>query len=395
MKQEDRTHNVLLVGPGLNWSAAERSALKDALALREQGHNPLLYVVKDSVLAYHASIHNIPCAYHLVAESYSPFNWGRFLSLGGVIRRYEINVVHVYLSESLNVLWPIAHIMRSWPLIPLVVTRFNSSPKIYRGPLYGALAKRVDLLLTSSKDLARELSLSLRLPPHKIDEQGLAVTGQRTSKEQKLKNSIALCLSGPEIDPQSLSTVFVAFATLIEYYQEGLPAHLTLALLAPKRWEHNILYRPLQKMAQDLKIIDRIEFLEGEGPGSIDPPWVWLVLDENNEGKKDDLDVVEDYGMEALLRGIPICLARRGPSMELLRQYPFIGLHYRPGDNRDLVAKLNLIMTHRAHYAMAIEDSYQSLSARFSQDFFKDRLLNYYRRLISKRENFHYRKSKK
>ncbi len=374
---------ILRVCPGLNWSSAERSALRNALSLRDLGHESIFYVLRDSQLAYEASRAGITCEYHTQGEAYGPLTWGRFLGIGQIIRKYEIHMVHGYFSGSLAGLWPLCYLVREWPMVPLVVTRFSLPQRVYRGPLYRALAQRIDLCLTSGRDLGQELSLSLGLPLHKIDQEGPSVSFGRSLPVPEGQMNIGVGPTAQESDPEALISLMWSFSILLEHLRESGKPLPGLALVGPRKWDQNLLGPPLRQAARELGIEEKVQFLEGEGPSAVPSLGGWVTHEE--ELRSDEL---QDYALEALLLGVPVLMPRRGASMEFMRQFPGIGENYRPQDPRDLMAKMAMLLGHQKSYRRAVQEALPGLQDRYSPGNHSERLLDHYRRLLQKRENF-------
>jgi glycosyltransferase involved in cell wall biosynthesis len=88
---------------------------------------------------------------------------------------------------------------------------------------------------------------------------------------------------------------------------------------------------------------------------------------------------------ECYARGLPIVASRIGPIAEIVRD-GHTGLHFRPGDVEELVAKLTWLLDHPAEHARLCQEARAEFEAKYTAEVGLRQLLAIYDRAIADRQ---------
>jgi glycosyltransferase involved in cell wall biosynthesis len=369
------------MGLSHRWGTEERTIIKDCLIAKSAGAKVYLYTYKDSVLDERAKTHEIDCLYHQGKFVTKVFKWHKLRKLKNLLTELQVNVVHCY---DIKMLWPLCLYMRSMPLVPLVFTLSNDLKTYYRNFWYKPLISRIDQVLLPMSEMVENVWGHMGIPPRKIDFIGL---GLKTLKEKgpeekppfrftKKRWYIGTNLNGIETNTHFLDTVFHSFRVMIE---KGLDdKNYTFALCNERNWSECVLTNELRRQVKDWGLEEHVAFVDQKDVArhqlDID---LWLGLTRREE--------LEDYAVQALLAGKPICVPRTAFSMEVFRSFGVIGETYMSGDSREVREKCETILRNYDTYEKNLHKSHQALKETYGHEVYEESLTKIYEKLLNRR----------
>lgn len=369
------------MGLSNRWGTEERTILKDCIVASEAGAQVYLYCYRDSVLHDRAKNHNIECLFHTGKFVTKVFKWHKLRNLKTLLTDLQVNIVHCY---DIKVLWPLCLYMRSMPLVPLVFTLSNDLRSYYRSFWYKPLIERVDQVLLPMSEMVENVWGHMGIPPRKIDFIGL---GLKAIKKPKHDNPppfrftdkrwyIGTNLNGIETNTHFLDTVFHSFRVMIE---KGLDEKsYTFALCNERNWSECVLTNELRRQVKDWGLEEHVAFVDQKDVAShqLDVD-LWLGLTRREE--------LEDYAIQALISGKPICVPRSAFSMEVLRSYGVVGETYMSGDSREVREKCETILRNYSTYEKNLHKSHQALMEAYGDEVYRESMVKIYENLLNRR----------
>lgn len=369
------------MGLSNRWGTEERTILKDCIIAKDAGAKVYLYTYKDSVLDWRAKEHGIECLYHQGKFVTKVFKWHKLRKLQDLMNELSVNVVHCY---DIKVLWPLCLFMRTMPLTPLVFTLTVELKKYYRDFWYKPLSERVDQILLPMSEMVENVWGHLGIPPRKIEFVGLGLSPYRGEDIQysppfrfdKERWYIGSNLNGIETNTHFLDTVFHAFRVMMEKGLED--RNYTFALCNERNWSECVLTSELRRQVKDWGLEEHVAFVDetnvAKHQAYVD---LWLGLT-----RREDL---EDYAIQSLMGGKPVCVPRTAFSMEVLRSFGIVGETYKKGDSRELREKCETILRNLSTYEKNLHKAHQSLSEAYGDQVYKDSMLKMYQKVLSRR----------
>jgi glycosyltransferase involved in cell wall biosynthesis len=368
------------MGLSNRWGTEERTILKDCVIAQNAGAKVYLYTYKDSVLDERARAHGLECLYHQGKFVTKVFKWHKLRKLKNLLADLQVNVVHCY---DIKVLWPLCLYMRSMPLVPLVFTLSNDLKKYFRSFWYRPLVSRVDQVLLPMSEMMENVWGHMGIPPRKIDFIGLGLKSLKKESDERppfrfteKRWYIGTNLNGIETNTHFLDTVFHSFRVMIE---KGLDEkNYTFALCNERNWSECVLTDELRRQVKDWGLEEHVAFVDQKDVArhqlDID---LWLGLTRREE--------IEDYAVQALLAGKPICVPRTASSMEIFRTFGVIGESYMSGDSREIREKCELILRNYETYEKGLHKSHQALRSTYGHESYEESLTKIYDKLLNRR----------
>jgi glycosyltransferase involved in cell wall biosynthesis len=388
------TFNILLACPSEYWSTIERTVLRDAKLLTEDGHKVTLYCLQDSYLDSHAKPLGIELRYHPGKLSTSVLKWPKLFPLSTYIDQCEIDIVQCY---DIHLLWPLSFILRKFDLVTCIFNHNVEIQKIYSHVWYKPLIRRIDTALLPSREMLEGVVGSLGIPAHKIDFCGLGVAeeqelpvsplnGQERHFLENYKEDWILgCYVGAhETKLDFLLPVLHCLRVLVALRPEGLGVKLVLS--SEKPWDQHLLSNDLGHYLVDAGLDQHVLF-ESKTPVKDLQPWVDVWVGVRS------FEAIEDYMITALLAGKPVVMTRSTATMELLRRRIQLGHTYKRNDSRDLRNQLEKIFHSYDTYTLSIKRSRAELLEEFGVETYKQKLLEVYQKGQAKRSRFYRRKA--
>lgn len=383
--------NFLYLGLSHRWGSEERAIIKDCLLAQAAGAQVYLYTYKSSVLAMRAQALGIECIFHQGKFVTKFHKWHKLRKLPKLLIEKNISVVHCY---DIKVLWPLCFLMRRLPLVPLVFTLTTELKKYYRSFWYKPLVERVDQVLLPMAEMVDNVWGHLGIPPRKIDFVGLGLLPQK--KKESDENPpfrftdkrwyIGTNLNGIETNTQFLTTTFHAFRVMVEKGLDG--KNYTFALCNERGWGNSVLTGELRRQVKDWGLEEHVAFVDQTDVAKhqLDVD-LWLGL-----GRREEL---EDYAIQALLAGKPVCIPRTAFSMEVFRTYGFVGETYMRNDSREIRVKCETILRNLSTYEKSLHKSHQSLRETYGHGSYREGMVKIYKKLLSRRKRLYRAKQKK
>jgi len=375
--------NFLFVGLSYDWSVRERQIISDMLCAREKGANVHLYALRDSGLASRAKELGFSCSFHQGVLSKSFIKWKRLKAVSKLINHYRIDIVHCY---DIDVLWPLSYILKSKPVIPLILSLSSSLNRSYRGIWYGPLSRRLDQVIVTHDDMSENVYGFLGIPPIKVKAQNLGVdisTRDHPREKPFFKISedrfyLGTHLSGLETSTTFLDPLFYALKTLTTQ-KDILGREMTCVLGSNKNWRECLVTEEVRRKVKDWGLEDYVAFM---GPCNVTELQldvdVWVDLQSESQ--------LSDTWISSLVLGTPLIAPRTGGSMELMKSYPGSMELYRFGDTRDLRSKLEKILVKLDSYESSLLSYREELDDQFSIEQFRREMGFRYEKLIKRRK---------
>jgi glycosyltransferase involved in cell wall biosynthesis len=369
------------MGLSNRWGTEERTILKDCILASEAGAKVYLYCYRDSVLHDRAKENNIECLFHNGKFVTKVFKWHKLRNLKNLLAELQVNIVHCY---DIKVLWPLCLYIRSMPLVPLVFTLSNDLRSYFRSFWYKPLVERVDQVLLPMSEMVENVWGHMGIPPRKIDFVGL---GLKSIKRPKVESRppfrftdkrwyIGTNLNGIETNTHFLDTVFHSFRVMIE---KGLDEkNYTFALCNERNWSECVLTNELRRQVKDWGLEEHVAFVEQKDVAQhqLDVD-LWLGLTRREE--------LEDYAVQSLISGKPICVPRSAFSMEVLRSFGVVGETYMTGDSREIREKCETILRNYSTYEKNLHKSHQALMEAYGDEVYRESLVKIYDKLLNRR----------
>lgn len=386
--------NILLVCPSEEWSTIERTALRDAKVLKDEGHHVFLYCLQESYLDVRAKRLDIKLFYHSGKLSTSVLQWRKLQLIPKIMDQHEIHLVQCY---DIHLLWPVSFFLRKHQLIPLVFSHNVEFQKIYKHWWYQPLIRRIDTTLLPSREMQESVVGSLGIPPHKIDYCGLGVAAERFNGDGQANTTaqsghflenfkedwkIGCYVGSHEQSLDFLLPLFHALRVLVEGRPEG--RGVKLVLVSDKPWEQHLLGDELGHFLVDMGLDQNVLF-ESKIPVTKLQRWLDLWVGVRS------FEAIDDYMVTALLAGLPVVVTRGTATMELLRRQPRLGSTYKRGDARELRRKIEVILGAYDSYRDAIAATSEELLNEFGLETYREQLLSVYEKSLLKRSRFYRR----
>lgn len=369
------------LGISNRWGTKERTILKDCLICRDAGATVYLYTYRDSTIDIKAKKAGLKCFYHHGKIQTKFFNWHKLRKLSNLLKELNVNVVHVY---DIKILWPLCFHMRSMPLVPLVYTLSSELKSYYRGVFYKPLSERVDQVLLPMSEMVENVWGHMGIPPRKIHFVGMSMKTNLGEKKPtppfKFDDNryyIGTNLNGIETNTHFLDSIFHALRVMIEKKLDDKT--YTFAICNERHWSECLLTDELRRQVKDWGLEENVAFVNSPDMSHyqehID---LWFGLQ-----RREDL---EDYAIQALLAGKPVCVPRTAFSMEVLSGSGVLGETYKIGDSREIREKCEKILRNLDYYQKSINNANQALVQKYGEEVYKESLLKIYENLLLRRK---------
>lgn len=390
MNDSKNIYKIVLACPSEYWSTIERTALRDAKLLKDEGHDITLYCLQDTFLDIRARALGIDTKYHPGKLSTSLLKWPKLKPLTQYIKDHNVDIVQCY---DIHLLWPLSFHLRNFDLVSFIFSHNVEIQKMYSYVWYRPLIKRIDVALLPSREMLEGVVGSLGIPAHKIDYCGLGVASENTTNDSLEKAAdhhflenykedwiIGCYVGAHETKIDFLIPVLNCLKVLIQQRPEGLGVKLVLS--SDKPWDQHLISSDLGNYLVDTGL-DQDVLFESKTPVSKLQPWVDVWVGVRS------FEAIEDYMITALLRGRPIVMTRSTATMELLRRRIQLGYTYKRNDSRELRNKLLKIFQDYDDYQSSIERSRAELLDEFGVETYKEKLMEVYQKSLSKRSRFY------
>ena len=326
-----KAQNILYISLSHSWGSKERAILRDGVILKKNGKNPFLYCYKDSLIAREAANEEIALIHPGKIFS-GLFKWRMFFALPGIVRQFNIDLIHFYQIEFV---WPLCFFLYRFIEIPLVLTQFSEINKFYTSIFYRTLIYRVDMFICPFVGLKQNLVSHLMVRSRKIFYCGMAplfsnVLDNSKNISVKKKNDfcIGVAFNGDKDEEHHIRTLFQALAV----FNKKMDQSVYLELISKNSWEENTLYRFYREISWEHQVGDWISFEKNdalfENPSHFD---LWLELPHGED--------LEDCSLWAVLGGTPILVPRTASSMDIFESYGRVGECYKSSDGREFWQK--------------------------------------------------------
>jgi hypothetical protein len=382
---------VLLVCPSEYWSTIERTALRDAKILHEQGHDVYLYCLQDSFLDLKAKNLGITTIYHSGRISTSIFKWPTFKQIPTLIDQHELKIVQCY---DVHLLWPIAFFLRKRSLVSLVFSHNVEISKLYRQFWYKPLIKRIDTTLLPSREMREGVVGSLGISTHKIDYCGLGVADEKFQEESTsnqghfLKNfsedwKLGCYVGAHEKSIDFLLPVFHALKVLVE--KRPCSKGVKCVLISDKPWDEHLIRHEIGHYLVDSGLDQHVLF-ESKTPVVVLQRYLDLWIGVRS------FEAIDDYMITALLSAVPVVMTRSTATMEILRRRPLLGYTYMRGDARELRSKISVILDNYESIKSGMTNEIPELMLEFGLETYREQLIHVFDKSLNKRLRFFARK---
>ncbi len=370
------------IGLSFKWGTLERKIICDCLSAQKAGADVFLYTFRDSAIDLHAKREGIECIYHhgLVATNF--VKWHKLKFVSKLLKKHSIDLVHCY---DIKILWPLCYFLKSKPLIPLVLTLTRDLDRVYRGFWYRPLNRRIDQVFITTEDMNENVWGNLGIPATKVSEVGLGIS-KTTETEKRDKPFFKFSddrwylgtnLSGVETSIKFLDTLFQALKVLTQ--NKIADKEITFVLGSEKNWNECLITDELRGKVKDWGLEQFVAFM---GPCEIQDFQqdldLWVSL-------KDD-GPLEDYGLGALVNGIPALLPKTTAAMELLKSSKngFTAL-YRQSDARSLRKQCEEVLSNYSEHKKVVLSDSEDYFSQFGLESYEIRLSKSYHQLIKRR----------
>lgn len=382
---------VLLVCPSEYWSTIERTALRDAKILHEEGHDVHLYCLQDSFLDIKAKVLGIRTVYHSGRLSTSIFKWRTFYQIPQLIDQHELKIVQCY---DVHLLWPLAFFLRKRSLVSLVFSHNVEISKLYRQLWYRPLIKRIDTTLLPSREMREGVVGSLGISSHKIDYCGLGVADEKfqevlTEKQGHFLNNFSEdwklgCYVGAhEKSIDFLLPVFHALKVLVEKKPQG--KGVKCVLISDKAWDEHLIRHDIGHYLVDTGLDQHVLF-ESKTPVVVLQRYLDLWIGVRS------FEAIDDYMITALLSAVPVIMPRSTATMEILRRSPLLGYTYKRSDARELRTKISVTLENYEKIKSGMTQEIPELMQEFGLETYREQLVHVFEKSLSKRMRFFGRK---
>lgn len=374
-----KQQNILYVSPTYSSGSRERMLIRDCLLLKEIGHNIFLYCLKDSFLHRECKKAGIDCIFHSGTTKLRVWNWYKLNKLRGIIKRYDINIVHCY---QLNFLWPLASYLRKRNLTALFFTINFEMKKFYKQFWYRPLIRRIDLIFIPFREMIESINAHMDVPIRKIYSSGLGVNkinfDQRYTFDEENLTHLSCWVNDHEVELDDLTVCLESLWSL--NLDTTMPKRFKLHIFSNRKWKMNILYKPLKEKIAEYKLENYVEFHESNDIYDVKSD-IWISYTSKSP--------IEDYALLAILKGIPTAVPRNATTQELHRIYHGSLETYRQGDARELRAKVKEIVLRNKEYKQACFSARDELWNEHGIDGYKYNLFKLYEKHLNKRIRFY------
>ncbi|MBT3585217.1 MAG: hypothetical protein HN509_09930 [Halobacteriovoraceae bacterium] len=384
---------ILYICPTQSWGSRERWVIKNCKILKEKGVEIYLYCSKGSFLEEKAKEVGVSLIYHQGKIDTKFLRWHKLFNIPAEIKLKKINLVHCF---DLRFLWPLCFFLRGNPLIPMVYSQLEETSKKYHQVWHKLLINRLDLVILPTWGLAGNIEGHLGVGFRKMKFLGMGIAN---STEGHLKNlpSRAL-LNGDSKDwclgvhvPVRLKEEGNVYPLLyaLESFNSGRSQRqkkAKLYLISEKDWNFSPLFEGLMKLVQELRLVDHVVFYHDHDVSQVQLGMdLWVGISPR--------DVLEDYALEAMMRGIPILVPRTMGHMELLRRLGPVGETYSIGDARELRTQLGKLFKGYKKYHRNILKSIDKVDLNEGKDYPTELIESYHlmlrgRERLSRRKKF-------
>ena len=326
-----KAQNILYISLGDDWGSRERGILRDGGLAKEGGRVPFLYCYKNSPIARESARIGMATIHPNKMLSGS-FKWRIPFILPGILRQYNIDLIHFYQME---LVWPLCCLLYRFIEIPLVLSQCNEIDKFYTNIFHRTLIYRVDLFLSPLAGLKQNVASHLAVRSKKIVYCGMAPLSsgvvdflEEAPRREKNIFYMGVLFNGNKSEEQHARLLFRALAV----FNQKMDRPVFLELISERPWKEDSRYPFYKKLSWEYQVGD------------------WISFEENNAMLKKGLDFdlwlgmtcqedLEDCTLWAVICGVPILVPRTGASMEFFESYGSSGEYYKSGDGREFWQK--------------------------------------------------------
>jgi hypothetical protein len=333
--------NILLICPSISWSTRERAVVRDIILLKREGAIPIIYCLRESHLDLKAQELNVERIYHRGVFSHPWLDWFKFSNLGQVIKKYEVDVVHLYIP---SLAMPIGFFMGKFRQIPLILSYFEKEHRILTKYFSGPTIHRLDAILTPSEDLFLALETKLNLPKRKMHCLGLGIhpsKEQLKSYKEEFLHGLALpkdqFLIGVyiESDEQSLERYMTIFHFAYWLMQDNIK--VMIILYSDRNWDNHYLFSEIKNYLKDNGLDSQFYFYRDQKLSHLQSVCdLWLGVEHD--------EYVQDVILQAILGGTKVLVPRYEVYQNILRDQANAGECYQGEDARELRLKISKMM---------------------------------------------------
>jgi len=371
--------NILLICPSTAWSTRERAVVRDILLLLREGAVPIIYCLREGHLDLKAQELNIERIYHRGGFSHPWLDWFKFSNLGVVIKKYDIDLVHLYMP---SLVMPIGFFMGKFRQIPLLLSYFEKEHNPFSKFFSGPTIHRLDGILTPSEDLFLPLENHLNFPKKKMHCLGLGIQPmkeQLKGYKQEFLHGLALppdqYLLGVYVgsDEQSLEPYMSMFHFAYWLMQENVKA--MVILYSDRPWDQHYLFNEIKNYLKDNGLDSQFLFYRDQKLSHLQAVCdIWLGVEHD--------EYVQDVIVQAILGGTKVLVPRYEVYQNLLRDELHAGECYHPEDARELRLKIAKFMQIRPTYEAAkIPEKAQD----HSWEIYRHQFLDIYKTILQRR----------
>jgi glycosyltransferase involved in cell wall biosynthesis len=372
--------NYLILCPSLEWGANERSALRDALFIKEVEGYPLILTLRDSPLEYYAKNAGLDCIY-LKSKNYSKFfDFSLYFLMKDVIRSNNINLIHAYDIDLIGTLIPS---LGPFLDVPLVLTNNQILSQKKKNFFKKLLFNRLDLILTLNRTIKNNLEDCLPIKSRRVHALGAGLKFTHRKKHVAANEEVQiLCYIPPFFEKVELiETLFLSLHPLeaqLETFKSTIKK-FSVTLVTTRKWDEYFIYQDLKKIVDETNLKGMVHFLEAnEVEDIIEDYDLFMALEEEHK--------ISDYEVMAIYKELPIIIPRISSRVELLEQFPMVGESFHLYDSRELKDKILKILVNRPAYQTSLKNQHQRIYETHSYEGYVNRLKNLYENVVETRK---------
>ena len=372
-----KAQKILYISLSHNWGSRERGIIRDGIILKEEGRVPFLYCYGNSSIAREAVARGFRVIHPEKIFS-GLFKWRMFLALPGIVRQFNIDLVHLYQMEFI---WSVCFFLYRFIEIPLVLTQCGEINKFYTNIFYRTLVYRVDSFVCPFVGLKQNIASHLMVRSRKIFYFGMAPLfsgilnySDNISKKEKNGLLVGHFFNGDKNEEHRIRMLFQAVAV----FNKKMSQPVFLELVSESPWEENPSYGLYRELSWEYQVGDWILFTMNNAlilaPPSFDL-WLEMPYWEN----------LEDGALWAIIGGTPVLVPRTAASMELFESYGRAGEYYKSDDGREFWQKGLQMLQNIDFYKRELRNASKKVSESCNASLYGKRILELYDTLKTRR----------
>jgi glycosyltransferase involved in cell wall biosynthesis len=370
-----------------DWGTRERAALRNALMAADEGHQVLLYCLKESVLDLAAKKANIHVLYYKRGRPWKKFDFAHHYELRDIIARYEIALVHCF---DLQGLVPVGFALMRFPHVPFLMSIFSEVIKTYKRFWQRWALSRVDYFLVPTAELGDNILDRLKVKAKKVEVTGLCLTSPDVTKQLSSDEFVKMFdLSGKSVvigtlvgrhlrEAGGVNPLLYALKGLVQSLgEEGKEA--ILIMIGEKKWNTHLINKELRTLVASLGLENNVRFCDEIDFESIQHLFdLWVGLPS--------MEGLADHMLASLYAGVPVVLPRTASTLELIRRKDLSpGKTYRIGDGRELKDNCLAILKDAKSFRSDVKALREYLEESHGFEHYKNILLATCRDLVERR----------